>query len=125
MTEIYPFRETALDVSRQIDTPTYVVQEIPLFPLTHKPNNTNQAGSETTQYVDQKKLTNITDQLNQVAKICDHNIQFSIDDRSNKVVVKIINSSTGEVIRQIPPEKMLNLMRSIEQMLGLILDEKV
>ncbi len=66
-----------------------------------------------------------TDQLNQVMQIFNYNIRFSLDRESKRVVVKIVDPGTEEVVRQIPPEEMLQIMKRIDQMLGLILDEKV
>jgi len=125
MSEIYPIRESTIEASRQFEASVHAVPETLFHPLTNKTDNTNQTIDGRVQSIDKKKLAEITDQLNQITKIFKHNIEFFIDDKLNKVVVKIINSVTGEVVRQIPPEKMLNLMRSIDQMLGLILDEKI
>lgn len=58
-------------------------------------------------------------------QIFNYNIRFSLDRESKRVVVKIVDPGTEEVVRQIPPEEMLQIMKRIDQMLGLILDEKV
>ena len=63
--------------------------------------------------------------MNQVMNIFNRDIQFSVDDQSNQLIVKVVDSKTGDVIRQIPPDVMLHLMRSIDKNLGLILDEIV
>lgn len=41
------------------------------------------------------------------------NLEFSIDEPSGKVVVKVIASDSGEVIRQIPNEEVLKLANSL------------
>ena len=40
-------------------------------------------------------------------------------------MVEIINKETGEVIRQIPPEYMLEVIAKIDALLGLFIDERV
>ena len=70
-------------------------------------------------------LKNKTDKLNQVMDLFNYSIQFSIDDESNRTVIKVVNSETDEVIRQIPPKGILQLMRRLDQMVGVIIDEKV
>lgn len=75
--------------------------------------------------VDSNNLQKHTEQLNQVLAAFSRDIRFSVDDETDKTVVKVVDSNTGEVIRQIPPESMLKLMHRIEKTLGLILDEKV
>ena len=39
-------------------------------------------------------------------------------------MVKVIDAETNEVIREIPPEKILDLVATIWEMMGLIIDEK-
>jgi len=41
------------------------------------------------------------------------NLEFSVDESSGKVVVKVIASTSGEVIRQIPNEEVLKLAGSL------------
>jgi flagellar protein FlaG len=51
------------------------------------------------------------------------NLSFDYDERTNQVVVKVMDDKTGQVIRQIPPEHMVQLMASFKNDLrGLILN---
>ena len=50
--------------------------------------------------------------------------EFSIDKDTNMVIVKIKDKETGEIIRQIPPEVVLKIAKSIEEFLGMLLDER-
>ncbi|NOY77252.1 MAG: flagellar protein FlaG [Calditrichaeota bacterium] len=65
-----------------------------------------------------------TDKLNRIMDIFSRKIRFFVDSKENKVVIKIIDSRSGEVIRQIPPEKMINFVNRINTMIGFVLDEK-
>jgi len=40
-------------------------------------------------------------------------------------MIKVINSETDEVIREIPPEKILDLIAKLWELAGIIVDEKV
>lgn len=42
------------------------------------------------------------------------NLNFSIDDSSGQVVVKVIDGDSGEVVRQIPSEEVLKLAARLE-----------
>lgn len=53
-----------------------------------------------------------------------NSLDFSIDDSSGKVIVKVTDAATGEMVRQIPSEEMLDIARSIDKMQGLLLKEK-
>ncbi|SCX56846.1 flagellar protein FlaG [Nitrosospira sp. Nsp1] len=52
-------------------------------------------------------------------------LEFSIDAESDKVVVKIIDSTTQELVRQIPMEEMLALAKALGRLKGLLLNTKV
>ncbi|GBD93655.1 flagellar protein FlaG [bacterium BMS3Abin05] len=65
------------------------------------------------------------EKLNQIMDIFGREIRFFVNSKDNKVIIKIIDSRSGEVIRQIPPEKMINFVNRIDNMIGIVLDEKV
>ena len=52
------------------------------------------------------------------------NLEFSIDETSGKVVVKVIASGSGEVIRQIPSEEVLKLANSLNDASSLLFTAK-
>jgi len=50
-------------------------------------------------------------------------VQFAIDKESGQVLIRIVNKSSGETIRQIPPEEILNLQARLKDLRGLLLHE--
>lgn len=52
-------------------------------------------------------------------------LDFSIDDSTHQVVVKVIATESGEVIRQIPSEAALKLAQSLHDASSLLFDAKV
>ncbi|MDI3516314.1 MAG: flagellar protein FlaG [Thermotogota bacterium] len=50
--------------------------------------------------------------------------EFSVDKEIDRIVVKIKDRESGEIIRQIPPEVALKIARSIKELIGLLFDEK-
>lgn len=53
------------------------------------------------------------------------NLDFSIDDSTGRVVVKVIATESGEVIRQLPSEAALKLAASLSDASSLLFNEKV
>jgi len=51
--------------------------------------------------------------------------EFKIDKDVNKVVIKIKDPDTGEIIRQIPPEMVVKISKNIQELLGVLMDERV
>lgn len=53
------------------------------------------------------------------------NLEFSTDEESGRIVVKVIASGTGELIRQIPSEEVLRIANSLSDVNSLLFDAKV
>ena len=49
---------------------------------------------------------------------------FGIHDATNRVTIKIINKETKEVIKELPPEKTLDMIAKAWEIAGLLVDEK-
>ncbi len=49
---------------------------------------------------------------------------YSIHEKTKQVMVKITDSDTGEVIREIPSEKSLDLFAKLQELAGILIDEK-
>lgn len=49
---------------------------------------------------------------------------FGIHDKTNRVTIKIVDKKTHEVIKEVPPEKTLDLIAKAWEMAGLIVDDK-
>lgn len=53
------------------------------------------------------------------------NLQFSVDQDLNAVIVKVVDGDTKEVIRQIPSEEAVRLARSMDKPLGKLIEQEV
>lgn len=51
-------------------------------------------------------------------------LNFSIDDDTSTLVIKVIDQAEDKVIRQIPPDAILALKRNIQTMMGALFDEE-
>jgi flagellar protein FlaG len=52
------------------------------------------------------------------------NVQFSLDSGSGKVIVKVIDAATKQVLRQIPSEEMLEIAKSLDRLRGLLVNQR-
>lgn len=78
----------------------------------------------TAQVPDVGELRAAVDAFNRFVPLAAHNLTFSIDDDSGKVVVKVVDGDTQDVIRQIPSEEALALSRSLDQIQGALFSRK-
>lgn len=51
-------------------------------------------------------------------------LKFSLDDESGQVIVKVTDSATGEVIRQMPSEEAVKLAQRLEEARSLLFKTK-
>lgn len=51
--------------------------------------------------------------------------EMKVHEQTNAVIVKVFNKETGELIREIPPEKTLDLVVKMMEFAGILVDEKV
>jgi flagellar protein FlaG len=52
---------------------------------------------------------------NTLLRAANNNLQFQVDEATKQVVIKIVDSKTGDVIRQIPTVEMLDFIRAMKQ----------
>lgn len=50
--------------------------------------------------------------------------QYSVHEKTRNIMVKVIDNETEEIIREIPPEKILDLVAKLQEICGVIIDEK-
>lgn len=54
----------------------------------------------------------------------DRRFEFKVHERTGRYLVKLVNKETDEVIKEIPPEKILDLVASIWDLVGILVDER-
>ena len=80
---------------------------------------------EEVQNSSQKRQTQPEELLKQIKNITEdglYSVRFERDSGSNTLVVKIVDSETDEVIRQIPQEELLELSKHLEELNGNLVD---
>lgn len=50
--------------------------------------------------------------------------EFGIHEETNRVTIKLVDKQTKEVIKELPPEKTLDMIAKVWEMAGLLVDEK-
>ncbi|QBE64854.1 flagellar protein FlaG [Pseudoduganella lutea] len=75
------------------------------------------------------KYTGPTDELKDAvgklnASVHAQNLEFSIDEDSKRTVVKVVDSATKEVVRQMPTEEALEIAKALDKAFGLLISEK-
>ena len=96
-----------------------VSRETPAVPAEHPKTDAAAAAMPSREQLDQA-MGEVKKALAPVAR----NLQFSIDDETGRSIVKVVDASTNEVIRQFPSEELLAITRSIDKLSGLFVKQK-
>lgn len=68
----------------------------------------------------QESVTKINDTILSLSR----DIQFSVDQDTGREVVKVVDTRTNSVIRQIPSEEVLAIAKRLDELKGLIIHQK-
>lgn len=69
-------------------------------------------------------LSDSVQKMNQTAEAMDVQLRFSIHEETDRVIVTVVNRQSEEIIREIPPERVLNMVAQIQNMIGLFVDSR-
>ena len=72
-----------------------------------------------------KAVERAADRLNEALQTFNRDLAISVDQDSGKLLVRVTDPGTGDVIRQIPPEQLLEAEVSIDKIIGLFVDDRV
>ncbi len=67
----------------------------------------------------------VSQQLQSYLKESGRSLTVRIDESSGRYVARVINPETGEVVRSLPSDESLRIVRNIEQMRGMLVNQKV
>lgn len=51
--------------------------------------------------------------------------EISVHEETQAIMIKVMNKETGDVIREVPPEKILDLAAHMMEITGMIIDKKI
>lgn len=73
----------------------------------------------------QADIDSVASKLDDVSSIFNRKLKFSVDREFGDVVVKVIDTTTDKVIKELPPEALQRLHVRIQEALGLLFDETI
>ncbi len=71
----------------------------------------------------EREINLAIEQVQVMMDLRNRSVEFTTDTESGAQVVKVVDSDSGDVIRQIPAEELLSFMRNLTRMLGTFIDE--
>lgn len=74
--------------------------------------------------VDGREVKNMVDGLNKLIKNADTHLEYEKHEKLNEYVIRIVDNETKEVVKEIPPKKILDMVAKMCEMIGIIVDKK-
>ncbi|HZK19577.1 MAG TPA: flagellar protein FlaG [Treponemataceae bacterium] len=100
-----------------------------VFGTAQKPKKNTSAINGTTSQAINRTQKNIertkkdVQQLQEISNLIGRKITFSVDERLNDVIIKVVDPNTNKVIKEIPSEEIQNLKIHIKETFGFLVDE--
>lgn len=101
----------------QVDSTVSVVTE------GQSKNNANSNSNEQQQQPSNEQLRRAVEQLNK-NMVAHSEAVFGIHEGTNRVTIKIVDKDTKEVLKELPPEKTLDMIAKVWEMAGILVDER-
>jgi flagellar protein FlaG len=86
-------------------------------------NNAKEVNEESK--TSKESLEKVVNGLNKFLEPTYTNVNFKIHERTHSYYIQIVDTATNEVIREIPPKKMLDIYADLMTHIGLLVDKKI
>lgn len=109
-----------VDAAYKIDQTTAIVENI----QGRDQNSTSaDANNEQQQQVTNEQIKKAVEKINK-NMMAHSEAVFGIHEATNRITIKIIDKDTKKVIKELPPEKTLDMIAKVWEMAGILVDEK-
>lgn len=115
-----------MDINNVLNSKLNNLASTRLTAVKNQPNYRNESGRDIPENdikLNKENVENLVDTLNSAAKSINKRISFAYHEKTNRVIMKVQDAVTEEVIREIPPKEMIRLLEGIREMIGTFVDE--
>jgi len=71
---------------------------------------------------DHKLLQEVLEVVQEHFNIQSIGLKFAVHEQTGRIKVTVLDKETGEIIREVPPQQVLDLMAKIDEMMGILFD---
>lgn len=105
---------TEVEVSQTIDTSIKVL----------KPDITIKVDGNEDKKIGEKDIQKAVDKLNKLFEGTSTHVESETVGKTRRVCIRIVNTETKEVIRELPPKKIVEMIDKLCEMAGIMVDER-
>ncbi len=107
---------SSVQAAEQVDRTTSVVENAQ---EKGQPENGEQGKEQQTNF---EQIRKAVEKLNK--NLSNSEAVFGIHEDTNRVTIKIVDKSTKEVLKELPPEKTLDMIAKVWELAGMLIDER-
>lgn len=83
-----------------------------------------QTGQDASKELAKEDLNFVSESMNHFMKLMNADLQFSVHEKTHRVMVKLVDQGTKEVLKEFPPEEFLDMVAKIQEYVGMLVDKK-
>ena len=72
-----------------------------------------------------EELKTMSHAMNRFVEMLTADLKFEVHDKTHEVMVKFVNTKTGEVLKEYPPKEYLDMIARIRDYVGMMIDKKI
>jgi flagellar protein FlaG len=72
----------------------------------------------------QETLMKAADSVNKHIEMTNRYLDMSVHDKTQRIIVRVVDKDTGDVVREIPPEETLDFLANLLEQAGIFVDTK-
>lgn len=108
---------SAQDSVKQVDNTISIVDN-----TQNKGGSGNEKGGGESKQPSNEQIKKAVEALNK--KMSNSEAIFGIHEKTNRITIKIVDKDSKEVIRELPPEKTLDMIAKVWELAGILVDER-
>ena len=108
--------ESSVRAAEQVDKTTSIVENA------QEKGQADSSEQNKDQQPTHEQIRKAVEQLNR--NLSNSEAVFGIHEDTNRVMIKIVDKNTKEVIKELPPEKTLDMIAKVWEIAGLLVDER-
>lgn len=74
--------------------------------------------------VSKADLEKALDKFSKTAEVFNRHFQFEVHEKTKRIMVKVIDNDTGKVVSEIPSKKILDIVANMQEMVGMLVDQR-
>ena len=72
-----------------------------------------------------EELKTMSYAMNRFVEMLTSDLKFEVHEKTHEIMVKFVNTKTGEVLKEYPPKEYLDMIARIRDYVGMMIDKKI